>query len=72
MSGDIVNDIACVLEDFNSATSYMCTETYVSASEIYPVICGLLRNSLKINTSDSTLVAKVKSTLTDELKRRFS
>ena len=49
----------------------MSTETNVSCSQIYPIVCGLLNTSLRIENSDSQLVRKMKETIADELNRRY-
>ena len=43
---DIVSDASAVLKDLTDTTTYMCAEKSVSVSEIYPVVCCLLQNSL--------------------------
>jgi hypothetical protein len=68
---EIAGDVASALQDLTEATNNMCSDTHVSSSEIYPVVCGLLVNSLSCSSDDSALISRVKETLRDELKRRF-
>lgn len=49
----------------------MCSEKYVSVSQIYPIICGLLRKSLVINEDDSSSVRRTKDSIREELNRRY-
>ena len=68
---EVISDLVNVLKDFTKVTAYMSTETNVSCSQIYPIVCGLLNTSLRIENSDSQLVRKVKETIADELNRRY-
>lgn len=46
--------VSNVLKDFSEVTTHMCSEEYVSVSQIYPIICGLLRKTLVITEVDSS------------------
>lgn len=50
---EMLSDMSNVLKDFSAVTTYMCSDRYVSVSQIYPNICRLLRKSLVINEADS-------------------
>ena len=49
----------------------MLTEKNVSRSQIYPIICGLTKNTVKTTDDESQLVKKVKETIASELTRRY-
>lgn len=49
----------------------MCSEKYVPVSQIYLIICGLLRKSLVINEDDSSSVRRTKDSIREELNRRY-
>lgn len=49
----------------------MCSEKYVSVSQIYLIICGLLRKSLVINEDDSSSVRRTKDSIWEKLNRRY-
>ena len=50
---------------------YMCSEKNVSLSEVYPIVCGLLRKSLKVLDSDGNVIRKAKELISEELKGRY-
>lgn len=64
-----LSDISNVLEKLTQITTYMSTESMVSASVIYPIVCGLLQNHLC--GSDSSIVSKIKQAIASELNSRF-
>jgi len=68
---EIASDIANTLRDLTVATEFMCKEQYVSSSDIYSEVCGLLTNSLGSADDDSDLMQLVKECLRDEMTRRF-
>ena len=68
---EVIAELSNVLKDFTKVTAYMSTETNVSCSQIYPIVCGLLNTSLKVDNSDSQLVRKVKDTIAEELNCRY-
>ncbi|KAH3784589.1 hypothetical protein DPMN_162549 [Dreissena polymorpha] len=49
----------------------MCSDKHVASSDIYPVVWGLLINSLSCSSDDSASMSRVKETIRDDLKRRF-
>jgi hypothetical protein len=49
----------------------MCSEKNVSLSEVYPIVCGLLRKSLKVLDSDGNVIRKAKKLISEELKGRY-
>ncbi|CAG2202962.1 unnamed protein product [Mytilus edulis] len=49
----------------------MCSENSVSLSEVYPIVCGLIRRSLKVQDSDGVIIRKTKDVISDELNRRY-
>ena len=68
---DIVSDASAVLKDLTDTTTYMCAEKSVSVSEIYPVVCGLLQNSLTRAADDSLTAGNVKDAISAELRHRY-
>ena len=56
---EIASDIVDALRDLTVATEFMCKEHYVRSSDIYPVVCGLLINSLGPADDDSDLMQRV-------------
>jgi hypothetical protein len=66
-----VSELCVVLSDLTETTSYMSTEKNVSCSEIYPIVRGLLANTLRIGDFDSDVVRKVKDLIAEELHWRF-
>lgn len=49
-----------LLKDFSEVTTYMCSEEYVSVSQIYPIICGLLRKTVVITEVNSSAAHRTK------------
>ncbi|XP_060605586.1 zinc finger BED domain-containing protein 4-like [Ruditapes philippinarum] len=45
---DNILDLKDVLKDFTAVTTYISTETNVSCSQIYPIVCGLMNTSVKV------------------------
>lgn len=68
---DIIRDICTVLKPFKDGTTYMCSDTSVSVSDVYPLVSGLLSNQLNSETDDSPLLSRMKDALATELKRRY-
>ena len=68
---EIASDIADALRDLTVATEFLCKVHNVSSSDVYPVVCGLLINSLGLADDDSDLMQRVKECLRDEMTRRF-
>jgi len=68
---EIMSDISTVLKDLSEVTTYICVEKHVSLSQVYPIVCGLIKKSLKLHDNDSSVVRKVKETISGELKRRY-
>ena len=68
---DVICDLSSVLKDLTQVTTYMCTEKDVSCSQIYPIVCGLIRNTLNVNVNDTPLIRKVKDTIASDLRRRY-
>jgi len=68
---EIASNIADALRDLTVATEFMYKEQYVSSSDIYPVVCGLLTNSLGSADDDSDLMQRMKECLRDEMMRRY-
>lgn len=64
-----LSDILNVLEKLTQVTTYMSTESMVSASVVYHIVCGLLKNHLC--GSDSSIVSKIKQAIASELQSRF-
>lgn len=50
---DIVSDVSTVLGALTEVTTYMCAEKDVSCSDIYPIVCGLLSDTLQRKTTDN-------------------
>lgn len=65
-------DLSSVLVKFTKVTKYMSTESHVSSSELYPIVCGLLNSTVRVLGNDSSLVRKVKDTTDAELNARFT
>lgn len=68
---EMLSDMSNVLKDFSEVTTYMCSEKYVSVSQIYSIICGLLGKRLVINEDDSSAVRRTKDSFREELYRRY-
>lgn len=68
---EVASEVAEALKDLTTATEFMCKDKYVSCSDIYPVVCGLLVNSLGTLEEDSDILQRVKETVREELRRRF-
>lgn len=67
----MLSDMSNVLKDFSEVTTYMCSEKYVSVSQIYSIICALLGKRLVINEDDSSAVRRTKDSFREELYRRY-
>lgn len=59
-----------MLKPFKHGTTYMCSDTSVSVSDVNPIMNGLLSSQLNSETDDSPLIARMKDALATELKRR--
>jgi hypothetical protein len=66
-----ISELSSVLCHLTKVTTYMSTESCVSASVTYPIVCGLLKNHLNVGETDSPSVIKVKETIASALKSRF-
>jgi hypothetical protein len=64
---DLMSDLSTILSDLSEVTTYMCSEKNVS-SEVYPIVCGLLRKRLKVLDSDGNVIRKAKELISEELK----
>ena len=49
----------------------MFSEKDVSLSEVYPIVCRLLRKKLKVLDSDGNDIRKAKELISDELEGRY-
>uniref|UniRef100_A0A671L3S2 BED-type domain-containing protein n=1 Tax=Sinocyclocheilus anshuiensis TaxID=1608454 RepID=A0A671L3S2_9TELE len=61
-----------ILESLKSATTALCSETYVSVSMVLPVTMSLLNRHLCPEAGDSNKVAEFKGTVAASLERRIS
>lgn len=68
---DIISELSVVLKDFTKVSGYMCTEKNISCSVVYPIVCGLFKTSLSVKDDDSSLVRKVKESISGELICRY-
>ncbi|XP_062586859.1 E3 SUMO-protein ligase ZBED1-like [Saccostrea cucullata] len=69
---DLIDQLSIFLKDFAEVTTYMSTETHVSISQIYPIVCGLLRRIDDISgDTESNNIHRVRETVKDELMRRY-
>ena len=64
-------DISSVLKDLTTVTTFMSGENDVSCSYVYPIVCGLMNTSLKIESEDSSVTRKVKGSVSQQLQVRF-
>ena len=67
----LISELCTVLKPFATITEYMSTESSVSVSEIYPIVCGLVNKRLAPSADDSSIASKVKEAIKDELVRRY-
>ena len=65
-----MSDLSTVLSNLSEVTTYMCSEKNVSLSEVFSIVCGLLRKSLKVLDSEGTVIRKAKELISEELKGR--
>ena len=66
-----MTEFSAVLKPFSDTTSYMSTESSVSSSEIYSIVCGLINKRLEPSTSDSSITSKVKESIRYQLPERY-
>jgi hypothetical protein len=66
-----MSDLSTVLSNLSEVTTYMCSEKNVSLSEVFSIVCGLLRKSLKVLDSEGTVIRKAKELISEELKGRY-
>jgi hypothetical protein len=64
-------EISKVLRQLTKVTTYMSTESNVSTSVVYPIVCGLIRKHLSANTDDIPVVIRIKTVIADDLHKRF-
>jgi len=67
----LISELCTVLKPFATITEYMSTESSVSVSEIYPIVCELVNKRLASSADDSSIAFKVKEAIKDELVRRY-
>ena len=60
-----------MLKPFATITEYMSTESGMSVSEIYPMVCGLVIKRLAPSADDISIASKVKEAIKDELVSRY-
>lgn len=68
---ETASDLVSVLSHLTETTAYMCTESHVSISEVYPIVCGLINGPLKQEKDDSELISRVKELISRDLCRRY-
>jgi hypothetical protein len=64
-------EISKVLQQLTKVTTYMNTESNVSTSVVYPIVCGLIRKHLSVNADDIPVVIRIKTVIADDLHKRF-
>jgi len=64
-------EISKVLQQLTKVTTYMSTESNVSTSVVYPIVCGLIRKHLSANADDIPVVIRIKTVIADDLHKRF-
>ncbi|XP_052267568.1 E3 SUMO-protein ligase ZBED1-like [Dreissena polymorpha] len=67
----IIKELCVILKPLADTTAYMSTESHVSVSEIYPIVCGLVTKSLESCSTDSSIAQLVKKAIRDDLVHRF-
>jgi hypothetical protein len=67
----LFSELCSILVPFKSTTEFMCTETNVSVSKIYPYISGLVSKKFVESTNDSATAAEVKRLISDDLVSRY-
>ncbi|XP_052221657.1 zinc finger BED domain-containing protein 4-like [Dreissena polymorpha] len=68
---DIIKELCVILKPLADTTAYMSTESHVSVSEIYPIVCGLVTKSLVSCSTDSSIAHRVKKAIRDDLVHRY-
>ena len=63
-------EISKVLQQLTKVTTYMSTESNVSTSVVYPIVCGLIRKRLSANADDIPVIIRVKTGIADDLHKR--
>jgi hypothetical protein len=53
-------EISKVLQQLTKVTTYMSTESNVSTSVVYPIVCSLIRKHLSANADDIPVVIRIK------------
>ncbi|KAH3755129.1 hypothetical protein DPMN_189815 [Dreissena polymorpha] len=67
----VVSELSECLSVLSDATAYMCSESDVSCSVIYPMVSGLIIACLVVEDTDSSLISRVKETISAELDKRY-
>ncbi|XP_061170062.1 E3 SUMO-protein ligase ZBED1-like [Saccostrea echinata] len=68
---DLLDQLSVFFKDFSEVTTFMSTESHVSLSHIYPIVCGLIRKNSIVN-SDNPIIRKARESVISELQRRYS
>jgi hypothetical protein len=68
---DVVSQIVPTLKPLQIATTALCMDQNVTASLIFPVVHGLLKNHLTIKSDDLPVLKQFKVVVLNELIRRF-
>lgn len=69
---EMMSEMFNVLKDFSVLTTNMCSEKYMSVSQIFLINCGLLLKSLVINEDDNSAVRRTKGSIWEELNRGYN
>jgi hypothetical protein len=64
-------EISKVLQQLTKVTTYMSTESNVSTSVVYPIVCSLIRKHLSANADDIPVVIRIKTVIADDLHKHF-
>ena len=64
-------EISKVLQQLTKVTTYMSTESNVSTSVVYPIVCSLIRKHISANADDIPVVIRIKTVIADDLHKHF-
>ncbi|XP_052278728.1 E3 SUMO-protein ligase ZBED1-like [Dreissena polymorpha] len=56
---EVVSELSECLSVLTDATAYMCSESDVTCSVIYPMVCGLFNTCLAVEDTDSSLISRI-------------
>lgn len=69
---NLMDSLVKVLKPFELATVVLSSDSEITISKVRPIIHKIITKHMKFNDDDSKLIKRFKSTVSDDLKKRFN